>query len=68
MKYPDYETIKVFWDWGCYDDKIMRDYVEWGYLTPEEYEKITGWKYDKSEPSTEEPVEHPTEDQAGVEE
>ncbi|AYC54159.1 hypothetical protein CHCC15075_1697 [Bacillus licheniformis] len=51
MKYPDYETIKVFWDWGCYEDYIMRDYVEWGYLTPEEYEKITGWSYSSPPPS-----------------
>lgn len=48
MKYPDYTTIKQFYDWGCYeDDSIMRDYVDWGHITPEEYEEITGRSYDK---------------------
>lgn len=48
MKYPDYATIKQFFDWGCYeDDSIMRDYVKWGHITPAEYEEITGRSYDK---------------------
>nr|MDH3154468.1 XkdX family protein [Bacillus licheniformis] len=48
MKYPDYTTIKQFYDWGRYeDDSIMRDYVDWGHITPEEYEEITGRSYDK---------------------
>lgn len=48
MKYPDYATIKQFYDWGRYeDDSIMRDYVEWGHITPAEYEEITGRSYDK---------------------
>ncbi|TWJ57700.1 hypothetical protein CHCC19466_0543 [Bacillus licheniformis] len=25
----------------------MRDYVDWGHITPAEYEKITGRSYDK---------------------
>ncbi|WP_081112713.1 XkdX family protein, partial [Bacillus licheniformis] len=41
-------AIKQFYDWGCYDDdSIMRDYVDWGHITPAEYEEITGRRYDK---------------------
>ncbi|MED1151235.1 XkdX family protein [Bacillus paralicheniformis] len=48
MMYPDFAAIKQFYDWGCYDDdSIMRDYVDWGHITPAEYEKITGRSYDK---------------------
>ncbi|MED7756237.1 XkdX family protein [Bacillus licheniformis] len=48
MMYPDFAAIKQFYDWGCYDDdSIMRDYVDWGHITPAEYEEITGRRYDK---------------------
>ncbi|MBJ7885705.1 XkdX family protein [Bacillus licheniformis] len=48
MMYPDFAAIKQFYDWGCYDDdSIMRDYVDWGHITPAEYEEITGQSYDK---------------------
>ncbi|RCK11096.1 XkdX family protein [Bacillus licheniformis] len=48
MMYPDFAAIKQFYDWGCYDDdSIMRDYVDWGHITPAEYEEITGRSYDK---------------------
>ncbi|WP_182014069.1 XkdX family protein [Bacillus licheniformis] len=48
MMYPDFAAIKEFYDWGCYDDdSIMRDYVDWGHITPAEYEEITGRSYDK---------------------
>ncbi|WFA06582.1 XkdX family protein [Bacillus sp. HSf4] len=47
MIYPDFVAIKQFYNWGCYeDDAIMRDYVEWGHITPAEYQQITGRSYD----------------------
>lgn len=52
MMYPDFAAIKQFYDWGCYDDdSIMRDYVDWGHITPAEYEEITGRSYDKPDTS-----------------
>ncbi|MBU8789154.1 XkdX family protein, partial [Bacillus glycinifermentans] len=27
MKYPTFSDIKQFYDWGCYTDEEMREYV-----------------------------------------
>ncbi|MEK5100391.1 MULTISPECIES: XkdX family protein [Bacillus] len=47
MKYPTFSDIKQFYDWGCYTDEEMREYVKINWITPDEYEKITGRSYDK---------------------
>ncbi|MCY7858641.1 XkdX family protein [Bacillus sonorensis] len=48
MKYPTFSDIKQFYDWGCYTDEEMREYVSINWITPAEYEEITGRSYDKS--------------------
>ncbi|MFT0804083.1 XkdX family protein [Bacillus swezeyi] len=47
MKYPTLADIKQFYDWGCYTDDEMREYVKIDWITPAEYEQITGRSYDK---------------------
>ncbi|MGU9502769.1 XkdX family protein [Bacillus paralicheniformis] len=47
MKYPTFADIKQFYDWGCYTDDEMREYVRINWITPAEYEEITGKSYDK---------------------
>ncbi|MCY8025653.1 XkdX family protein [Bacillus sonorensis] len=47
MKYPTFSDIKQFYDWGCYTDEEMREYVSINWITPAEYEEITGRLYDK---------------------
>ncbi|AYQ17341.1 XkdX family protein [Bacillus paralicheniformis] len=47
MKYPALADIKQFYDWGCYTDDEMREYVKIDWITPTEYEQITGRSYDK---------------------
>ncbi|MBU8637707.1 XkdX family protein [Bacillus pumilus] len=47
MIYPTASDIKVFWDWGVYTPEIMREYVSLRVITKEEFEKITGLKFDK---------------------
>ncbi|RCK11083.1 XkdX family protein [Bacillus licheniformis] len=47
MKYPTLADIKQFYDWGCYTDDEMREYVRIDWITPAEYEQITGRSYDK---------------------
>ncbi|MGN7324796.1 XkdX family protein [Bacillus altitudinis] len=43
--YPDYETIKQYYNWDYYEDFMMRDFVSWGHITQQEYEVITGKKF-----------------------
>lgn len=47
MIYPTAADIKVFWDWGVYTPEIMREYVSLKVITKEEFEEITGLKFDK---------------------
>ncbi|MEV9651268.1 XkdX family protein [Bacillus aerius] len=47
MIYPTAADIKVFWDWGVYTLAIMREYVALEVITKEEFEEITGLKFDK---------------------
>ncbi|MGG3628293.1 XkdX family protein [Bacillus licheniformis] len=47
MRYPTFKDIKQFYDWGCYNDEEMREYVRINWITPAEYEEITGRSYDK---------------------
>ncbi|KDE31549.1 XkdX family protein [Bacillus altitudinis] len=47
MIYPTSADIKVFWDWGVYTPEIMREYVSLKVITKEEFEEITGLKFDK---------------------
>ncbi|MEC5225228.1 XkdX family protein [Bacillus licheniformis] len=51
MKYPTLADIKQFYDWGCYTDEEMREYVKIKWITPAEYEDITGRSYDKPDTS-----------------
>lgn len=41
----DKNTIIYFYDIGAYDVIDLHDFVELGYLTPDEYEHITGLEY-----------------------
>ncbi|MGQ8949789.1 XkdX family protein [Bacillus altitudinis] len=47
MIYPTAADIKVFWDWGVYTLEIMREYVALEVITKEEFEQITGLRFDK---------------------
>ncbi|GIN50623.1 MULTISPECIES: XkdX family protein [Bacillus subtilis group] len=47
MRYPTLADIKQFYDWGCYTDEEMREYVKIKWITLAEYEDITGRSYDK---------------------
>ncbi|APJ11997.1 MULTISPECIES: XkdX family protein [Bacillus] len=47
MIYPTADDIKVFWDWGVYTPEIMREYVSLKVITKEEFEEITGLKFEK---------------------
>lgn len=47
MKYPTLADIKQFYDWGCYTDEEMREYVKIKWITQAEYEQITGRSYEK---------------------
>ncbi|MED2945295.1 XkdX family protein [Bacillus swezeyi] len=47
MKYPALSDIKQFYDWGCYTDDDVREYVKINWITLAEYEQVTGKSYDK---------------------
>ncbi|EJS63486.1 XkdX family protein [Bacillus cereus] len=37
-----FETVKLYYDWECYDDNDVFDYYKWGYITAEQFTEITG--------------------------
>lgn len=41
----DYEKIKALWDKGLWSESAMRKAVEKGKITAQEFEEITGIKY-----------------------
>lgn len=43
-KYPSYEDIKQFYDWGYCPDADLETYYELGYLTKDEIKKIKSGK------------------------
>ncbi|WP_307892429.1 XkdX family protein [Bacillus swezeyi] len=45
MKYPALSDIKQFYDWRRYTDEEMVEYVRINWITPAEYEQVTGWSY-----------------------
>lgn len=55
-----YNAIKRYYQMGFYSEEDMRDFVEWGTLTKEQYAAITGKVY--PEPAAETPTEEPTAD------
>lgn len=40
--FPGFENIKQFYDWGCYTEQDLLDYVNMNCLTKEQYKQITG--------------------------
>ena len=40
--FPGFENIKQFYDWGCYTDQDLLDYVNMNCLTKDQYKQITG--------------------------
>lgn len=46
--YPTYDDIKLFYDWGCYANDDIRQYVELQVITKEEYAEITGEPFNES--------------------
>lgn len=45
--FPEYEDIKLFFDWGCYSKKDLADYVKLGCITAVEYEQICKEVYEE---------------------
>jgi uncharacterized XkdX family phage protein len=41
----NYETIKRNYDRGLWNKELVRKAVRTGFITPEQYEEITGEKY-----------------------
>ncbi|WP_406944473.1 XkdX family protein [Halobacillus sp. SY10] len=40
-----FETIKQYYEWNLYDNKDVADFVEYDWLTPAQYQEITGEEY-----------------------
>lgn len=45
MDYDYYNDIKNWYDWGWQDEEDLKIYVQAEWITPEEYEEITGIEY-----------------------
>lgn len=61
-----YNAIKRYYQMGFYSEEDMKDFVEWGTLTKEQYAAITGNVY--PEPAAETPTEEPTTEEPATEE
>lgn len=48
MTYPDYETIEIQFSWGMLTEEDMEFYTDNGFITKDEYKKITGEDYPKA--------------------
>lgn len=46
MHSPKYEKVKTYYDCGLWSDGMVRNAVVKGWITPAEYEEITGRIYD----------------------
>lgn len=46
MMYPTVADIKQFWDWQCYGFEDIAFYVKIGWITPGDYQVITGEIYE----------------------
>ncbi|WP_186299374.1 XkdX family protein [Bacillus pumilus] len=46
MIYPTVADIKQFWDWQCYGFEDIAFYVKIGWISPDDYQDITGDKYE----------------------
>lgn len=44
-KFPGYNNIKMFYDWGVYSKSELKDFVEMKRLTKAEYKKICNEDY-----------------------
>ncbi|WP_429975450.1 XkdX family protein [Enterococcus sp. DIV0086] len=47
-KFPSFDDVKTFYNWGCYTNEEIHRYVELGSITKEEYTKITGEPFSES--------------------
>lgn len=45
MASPRYNLLKKYYDMGIYTDENMKVFVACGWITPEEYQEITGKPY-----------------------
>lgn len=43
--WPTFESIKYFYDINCYTNEDIQTYVKLGYLTKEDYTRITNEEY-----------------------
>lgn len=46
-KKSKFELVKSYYDAGLWKEKRVRDAVEKGWISPENFEEITGEKYDE---------------------
>ncbi|MCO4849702.1 XkdX family protein [Bacillus vallismortis] len=44
-RYPGIADIKQFYEWKCYTDEKIQEYVEIEWITKEQYKEITGKDY-----------------------
>ena len=45
--WPTYDDIYYFYKERCYTNEDIAEFTDWGVLTPEEYERMTGEEYKK---------------------
>ena len=45
MHSPKYEKVKAYYDMGIWDKRKVHDALVKGWITPSEYEEITGEPY-----------------------
>ncbi|MCK8097960.1 XkdX family protein [Bacillus sp. 2CMS4F] len=62
-RYPEVADIKQFYEWKCYTDEKVQEYVEIEWITTEQYKEITGKDY----PSPSDVPSGETDEPAGVE-
>ncbi|WP_350253508.1 XkdX family protein [Bacillus halotolerans] len=44
-RYPEIADIKQFYEWKCYTDEKVQEYVGIEWITKEQYKEITGKDY-----------------------
>ncbi|MGX4645697.1 XkdX family protein [Holzapfeliella sp. JNUCC 80] len=59
MKFPNFKTIKGFYDRKLWDIERVKKATEWDYLTADEFKQITGQDYtnDQLQENTDEATE-----------
>lgn len=45
MTFPDFNTIKMQWDWGIMTPEFLGTYVQIGTITTDQYKELTGKDY-----------------------